>query len=189
MVNSYDVAVLSEKVAYLEAALKTAGVLPEVSASDNGATLQVVNGSWAKGDEIPAIINALDSTSTTDGLSAAQGKALSDKWDDSALSVSVEEGQTYISNFSVDTNIRKINNILIANLYFFASGSATDDWVKIGHIDGWNVKSASFAPVVGQDANFSMITVRISTVGDVYLYTPATLTGANFRCQVVGIGS
>lgn len=53
MVNSYDVAVLSEKVAYLEAALKSAGIeLPEVSASDNGKVLQVVNGAWATGQKI-----------------------------------------------------------------------------------------------------------------------------------------
>ncbi|MBO7734814.1 MAG: hypothetical protein J6S67_19800 [Methanobrevibacter sp.] len=77
MVNSYDIAILSEKVARLEALLAGGGVaLPEVTSEDNGATLQVVGGVWAKGDEIPGVINALDSTSTTDALSAAQGKAL-----------------------------------------------------------------------------------------------------------------
>ena len=81
MVNSYDIAILSEKVARLEALLAGGGVaLPEVTSEDNGATLQVVEGAWAKGDEIPGVINALDSTSTTDALSAAQGKALNDKF-------------------------------------------------------------------------------------------------------------
>lgn len=80
MVNSYDVAVLSEKVAYLEAAIKNAGIeLPVVTSSDNGKTLQVVNGAWAVGDLIPEVVNALDSTSETDALSAAQGKALNTK--------------------------------------------------------------------------------------------------------------
>lgn len=82
MVNNYNVAVLSEKVAYLEAAIKNAGiVLPEVTSEDNGKTLQVVNGAWATGNiipTVPSVINALDSTSTTDALSAAQGKALND---------------------------------------------------------------------------------------------------------------
>ena len=77
MVNNYDVAVLSEKVAYLEAAIKNAGIeLPEVTSEDNGKTLQVVNGAWATGSKIPGVIDSLDSTSTTDALSAAQGKAL-----------------------------------------------------------------------------------------------------------------
>ena len=80
MVNNYDVAVLSEKVAYLEAAIKNAGIeLPEVTSEDNGKTLQVVNGAWATGVKIPGVIDALDSTSTTDALSAAQGKVLNDK--------------------------------------------------------------------------------------------------------------
>ena len=83
MINNYDIAVLSEKVAYLEAAIKNAGIeLPEVTTDDNGKTLQVVAGAWATGDKIPAVpsvINSLDSTSETDALSAAQGKTLDGK--------------------------------------------------------------------------------------------------------------
>jgi hypothetical protein len=57
MVNSQNIAVLSEKVAALEAALKNAGVvLPEVTSSDNGKALQVVNGAWATGDNIYDLI-------------------------------------------------------------------------------------------------------------------------------------
>ena len=81
MVNNYNEAVLSEKVAYLEAAIKNAGIeLPEVTSEDNGKTLQVVNGAWATGSKIPGVVNALDSTSETDALSAAQGKALNEKF-------------------------------------------------------------------------------------------------------------
>ena len=59
MVNNYDVAILSEKVAYLEAALKSAGIeLPVVSAADNGKGLQVVNGAWATGAIIPDAVLA-----------------------------------------------------------------------------------------------------------------------------------
>ena len=80
MINNYDIAVLSEKVAYLEAAIKNAGIeLPGVTTDDNGKTLQVVAGKWDKGNKIPGVVNALDSTSITDALSAAQGKALDDK--------------------------------------------------------------------------------------------------------------
>ena len=79
MVNNYDVAVLSEKVAYLEAAIKNAGIeLPEVTSEDNGKVLQVLEGVWATGSKIPGVVNSLDSTSTSDALSAAQGKALND---------------------------------------------------------------------------------------------------------------
>lgn len=77
MVNSQNIAILSEKVAALEAALKNADIgLPEVDTSDNGKSLQVVEGAWATGSKIPEVVNALDSTSTIDALSAAQGKAL-----------------------------------------------------------------------------------------------------------------
>lgn len=56
MVNSYDIAILSEKVARLEALLAGGGVaLPEVTSEDNGAALQVVNGAWAKGLELPEL--------------------------------------------------------------------------------------------------------------------------------------
>lgn len=108
MVNNYDVAVLSEKVAYLEAAIKNAGIelptvtsddngktlqviegawatgmllpeLPAVTGDDNGKTLQVSSGAWATGSKIPGVVNTLDSTSTTDALSAAQGKELDGK--------------------------------------------------------------------------------------------------------------
>lgn len=80
MINNYDPAVLSEKVAYLEAAIKNAGIeLPEVTTDDNGKTLQVIAGKWDKGNKIPGIVNTLDSTSTTDALSAAQGKELNGK--------------------------------------------------------------------------------------------------------------
>ena len=83
MINTQNIAELSEKVAALEAAIKSAGIeLPEVTSEDNGKTLQVVNGAWATGDkipEVPSVINALDSTSTTDALSAAQGKVLYNK--------------------------------------------------------------------------------------------------------------
>ena len=83
MINNYDIAVLSEKVAYLEAAIKNAGIeLPEVTTDDNGKTLQVVAGKWDKGNKIPGVVNVLDSTSTTDALSAAQGKALNDLFND-----------------------------------------------------------------------------------------------------------
>ena len=56
MVNSQNIAILSEKVAALEAAIKNAGIeLPEVSSSDNGKALQVVDGAWAIGDIIPEV--------------------------------------------------------------------------------------------------------------------------------------
>lgn len=64
MINNYDVAVLSEKVAYLENALKTAGVLPEVSASDNGKALQVINGAWASGIDLTTAFSTLTDSVT-----------------------------------------------------------------------------------------------------------------------------
>ena len=50
MINNQNIAVMSEKIAQLEAAIKTAGIeLPTVTADDNGKSLQVVAGKWAKG--------------------------------------------------------------------------------------------------------------------------------------------
>ena len=131
MVNNYDVAVLSEKVAYLENALKTAGVLPEVSASDNGAALQVVNGAWAKGDTIPEVINVLDSTSETAALSAAQGKV---------LNTSINEKIIYADSepvtITAEGNINNIGNVTLPTPptgysvagYTIMTSTITDSW-------------------------------------------------------------
>lgn len=56
MINTQNIAELSEKVAALEAAIKTAGIeLPTVTTDDNGKTLQVVAGKWDKGMKIPEL--------------------------------------------------------------------------------------------------------------------------------------
>ena len=56
MINTQNIAEISEKVAYIEAALKTAGIeLPSVTEDDNGKTLQVVAGKWDKGIVIPEL--------------------------------------------------------------------------------------------------------------------------------------
>ena len=116
MINNYDIAVLSEKVAYLEAAIKNAGIeLPEVTTDDNGKTLQVVNGAWATGSKIPGVVNSLDSTSETDALSAAQGKALDDK-------ITGIGGTVYSKSITATTDA---NGIITSDL-------STSDYVYIG---------------------------------------------------------
>lgn len=118
MVNNYDVAVLSEKVAYLEAAIKNAGIeLPTVTSDDNGKTLQVVNGAWATGAKIPGVVNALDSTSETDALSAAKGKALQDN----KIEIEVLTNQTLTTNASGSVVIP--NNKCIVD--FLVSGTSS----------------------------------------------------------------
>lgn len=131
MINNQNLAVLSEKVAYLEGAIKTAGVLPDVSASNNGSALQVVEGAWAIGDPIPGVVNALDSTSTTDALSAAQGKVLNEKVDGkvvlsipantySKYSEALTAMQTEYNNLSLVEKRRTIiaiDNSLIASIF------------------------------------------------------------------------
>lgn len=73
MVNNYDVAVLSEKVAYLEAAIKNAGIeLPEVTEADNGKTLQVIEGAWGTGGFIPDQVTANPTGTITNDLAALQ---------------------------------------------------------------------------------------------------------------------
>ena len=73
MVNNYDVAVLSEKVAYLEAAIKNAGIeLPEVTSEDNGKGLQVVNGAWDTGAIIPDPVTANPTGEITNEVTALQ---------------------------------------------------------------------------------------------------------------------
>ena len=153
MVNSYDVAILSEKVARLEALLAAGGVsLPEVSASDNGATLQVVNGAWAKGDEIPAIINALDSTSTTDGLSAAQGKVLNDK-------IEAIGGTIYKKHIQATTDA---NGIITSDL-------STSDYIYIG-----TNMTASLITLPINALSDSKIRIKVINSSD---FTPVTNTG------------
>lgn len=71
--------IMDDNVAKLEKYMEENAALPEVSASDNGSALQVVNGAWGVGELIPGVVNALDSTSTTNALSAAQGKELNNK--------------------------------------------------------------------------------------------------------------
>lgn len=55
MARSYDIAILSQKVEYLE----SAGIeLPKVTSSDNGKVLQVVSGKWKKGSKMPDAVSA-----------------------------------------------------------------------------------------------------------------------------------
>lgn len=55
MARSYDIAVLAQKVEYLE----SAGIeLPKVTSSDNGKVLQVVSGKWKKGSKMPDAVSA-----------------------------------------------------------------------------------------------------------------------------------
>lgn len=73
MINNQNIAVLSEKVAALEAAIKNAGIeLPEVTGADNGKTLQVVEGAWATGALIPDAVTANPTGEITNDLTALQ---------------------------------------------------------------------------------------------------------------------
>lgn len=110
------------------------------------------------------------------------------KTEPTTLSIAVEPNNGYVSNFSLSTSIKKINKLLIANLVFYASGSASADWVKIGTITGWSSSIEGYAQIVGQLNTYSEVTIRIATNGIVYLYTPMALSGANYRCQILGIG-
>lgn len=61
MINNQNIAVLSEKVAALEAAIKNAGIeLPKVTEADDGKTLQVIDGAWATGGLIPTTSDEID---------------------------------------------------------------------------------------------------------------------------------
>lgn len=143
MVNSYDLAILSEKVAYLEGALKSAGIeLPAVTSDDNGKTLQVVDGAWATGNlipAVPAVINALNSTSETDALAAAQGKALNDLLSlnsgNEAYFTTYPNGKKYGgNNTQVSMSFfKKGGTLSISELYVYdADGNFTD--IKTGAI-------------------------------------------------------
>ena len=74
MINNQNIAVLSEKVAALEAAIKNAGIeLPEVTSADNGKGLQVVNGAWATGAKIPAPLPTVSGTDNGKVLQVLEG--------------------------------------------------------------------------------------------------------------------
>ena len=73
MINTQNIAELSEKVAALEAAIKNAGIeLPEVTGADNGKTLQVIEGAWATGAIIPDAVMANPTGEITNNLTALQ---------------------------------------------------------------------------------------------------------------------
>lgn len=154
MINNQNIAVLSEKVAALEAAIKNAGIkLPSVTTDDNGKGLQVVNGAWATGSLIPGVINALDSTSTTDALSAAQGKALDEK-----ITGLIRKGtitNTTNSSGSIvisSQTFRKILGIVIT------ATSSTDNVISIGYTDDGtsfvNIKTQAGANVTSTEFTF-----------------------------------
>lgn len=69
MARSYDIAILSQKVEYLE----SAGIeLPKVTSSDNGKVLQVVSGKWKKGSKMPDEVSANPEGEITDYISGIQ---------------------------------------------------------------------------------------------------------------------
>ena len=146
MVNNYDVAVLSEKVAYLEAAIKNAGIeLPEVTSEDNGKTLQVINGAWATGDKIPdvpGVINALDSTSTTDALSAAQGKVLYNKLVSASLTYDSSSDRFEYDDVLPSPSIQQLTvgarNTTNGAIYLLWYSTVSNNWLLAAVINGNN---------------------------------------------------
>lgn len=122
MARSYDIAVLAQKVEYLE----SAGIeLPKVTSSDNGKVLQVVSGKWKKGSKMPEVVNALDSESTTDALSAAQGKELNDN----KIELVTLTNQTLTTNASgsvvIPDNKRIVDFIILGtNAYTYRLGNS-----------------------------------------------------------------
>lgn len=69
MARSYDIAILSQKVEYLE----SAGIeLPKVTSSDNGKVLQVVSGKWKKGSKMPDAVSANPEGEITNELAGIQ---------------------------------------------------------------------------------------------------------------------
>ena len=105
MINNYDIAVMSEKIAQLEAAIKTAGIeLPTVTADDNTTLLQVVAGKWAKGVKLPAI--------TADDEGKALNVNSSGAWQVSKIGA---ENIPYDSTSSVKEKIPKIKELTFTN--------------------------------------------------------------------------
>lgn len=103
MINNQNIAVLSEKVAALEAAIKNAGIeLPSVTADDNGKTLQVVAGKWDKGMIIPELPEV---TSVDNGKALVVG---SGKW--GAANVEADDVE-YSSGVSVKDKLDTIDFI------------------------------------------------------------------------------
>ena len=89
MINNQNIAILSEKVAALEAAIKNAGIeLPEVTDADNGKTLQVVEGAWATGEKIPE---------NADDISYSTGVSVKDMLDITNGTITVHEGANMTS--------------------------------------------------------------------------------------------
>lgn len=98
MINTQNIAELSEKVAALEAAIKTAGIeLPKVTTDDNGKTLQVVAGKWDKGAIIPDAVTANPTGEITNNITALQI---------GSTKYNIEDSSTYaVLNGTMDANV------------------------------------------------------------------------------------
>ena len=186
MINNQNLAVLSEKVAALEAAIKSAGIeLPSVTTDDNGKTLQVVAGKWDKGMVIPElpVVTASD-----------DGKALqvvNGAWATGKSLTPIEHSITHNSEEAITGGTGNCSAIEIANIGIvyidvMVTGT-TPDWVKIGSIGDWEhlINVDYIMQTVGQGASFFEATFRVSSNGDIYIFTPSNNNNSRYRTNLI----
>ena len=118
MINTQNIAELSEKVAALEAAIKTAGIeLPTVTTDDNGKTLQVVAGKWDTGSKIPT---------SADDIPYSEGVSVGDMLDISNGTITIHEGAGITS---ARKSLFKVGNVKYLSGVFTPSETISSDTI------------------------------------------------------------
>ena len=147
MINNQNIAVLSEKVAALEAAIKSAGIeLPSVTTDDNGKTLQVVAGKWDKGMKIPELPSV---TSEDNGkvLQVVEGAwATGSDLDKAAITLTGD----YVGDITGNAFVKE--GVAFIDGYFH-----TSEGVTAGTIGSLNVIAKNGTQWIGLDTNTGSI--------------------------------
>lgn len=165
MINNQNIAVLSEKVAALEAAIKTAGIeLPKVTASDNGKTLQVVAGKWDKGIIIPEL-PAVTGSDNGKILQVSNGAwATGDALNFEAVTVEGETGATAGSFANIEyPSGYTASNSKIIGLEFYASDIwRTGQGVYSASSRVFALLGGTYIQVYNDDPNLLSAAVRVT---------------------------
>ena len=111
--------------------------------------------------------------SNATGVKYDNNNSVKDMLDCVSLTIT-RTNNSYVSSLS-DCQAKKIGKERIFTFNLSVSGSATSDWVKIGEITNWNASGGMIVQVVCQNATFKMCTVRVSSEGNIYIFTPMAL--------------
>ena len=172
-IRSTNPKITDDNVAKLEKYMEENAALPEVSASDNGSTLQVANGAWSVGDKIPDAVTANPTGEITNDLSGIQigdtkykiGLVSSDTLADGT------DKATYIRN-DWSKFVSKSGNVknIILTMQMKEVSAATGSFEIFKLPAGYEPSRAMSLTVVSNTNK--AFTISISTTGEITLDNP-----------------